>query len=127
MNFEAQFVALENDGEAHTVGFSDSEFDPQTYIILQLDLEPTEQDVSLGLDEIYITIDDQLRSTYGGVLGMVIHSRSIVIELSPEAARDLKVDGDITIDVDVAVPPMKDIKANLEALANGKFPVRSVD
>lgn len=127
MNFKAQCVTFENDGESHTVGFADNGADPQTYVILQRAVESTEEEVRFGLDQIYITIDDQLRSTYGGVLDISVSSDVVVIRVSSEAAKELKMDGDIIIDIDVAAPPMREVKESLEALAKGECPVRWID
>jgi len=127
MNFKARCVALENDGETQTVGFADSEFGPETYVILQRAIEPDEQDIRLGLDQLYMTINDQSRSTYGGILEISISPGLVVIRLSAEAVKELRADGDIIVDIEVAEPSMREIKENLEVLANGRCPVIAVD
>lgn len=48
-----------------------------------------EQDVALGMDQIYIERDDQSRGGYGTIAAFLLHRDSISVKLAPEMAQKL--------------------------------------
>ncbi len=68
------------------VGFADDEFNANEYLMLQKTLEMDEQD-SRGMNKVYIEINDQRFSHYGGILKVSLGNDSLEITLSPSVAQ----------------------------------------
>ncbi len=80
-------------------GFSDDAAAPANWLILQRTLNPDEQDVQLGQDQVHLELNSQRRSCYGGVERVEFDPDKIVFSLAPSKATRLKVDGGIMLDM----------------------------
>lgn len=83
----AIYAGIEDD--IMMVGFADREPDTEEYVILQRGTR--------GTESLYIEVQDQVRSRYGGVEHIRVSSDAVHIELSPEAMKDLRVGGHIFV------------------------------
>ena len=81
-------VAYVEDGVIF-VGFSDDEFEPSEYLLLQRTVSPGVQDKVLGHDTVHVTCCDQSRSSYGGVQHLILHKGKAEILFDMETASKL--------------------------------------
>jgi hypothetical protein len=72
-----------NDGGCATAGFKAV---GDEYVLLNRDLEPTEQDILLGLDGIHLEVSDQGASCYNGISRFTIYPEKVEIELNSKGA-----------------------------------------
>jgi hypothetical protein len=73
------YGGVDEDSDVLMVGFADDEFDTKEYILLQKTLVPGQKDKELGLDKVHIEYNDQSRSTYAGILNIVMYNDGIEI------------------------------------------------
>ena len=93
----ASHVFFHYDGYMVVLGFSDDEFEPKKFIILQKTHGYDEQDERLGMNNIHVQIEDASRSKYGGIKAVQTGERFMRIVLFDDAKSILAVDGDIKI------------------------------
>lgn len=115
--FVANFVSVEDDGSASTVGFSDDEFDPKQYVILQQASEYDEQDKKMGMDKVHIEINSQAKSQYGGILFISIDGDQLIIGLDDDAQSCLGIEGNIVITLKEG-SKISEATSNMEEMAN---------
>ena len=75
-----------NEGGCAVAGFRGA---GDNYLIVTLDLAPSEQDRSLGMDAVHIELNDQHWSCYGGIGAVSVYPRRLVIELNERGAKNL--------------------------------------
>jgi hypothetical protein len=66
-SFHAGFVSIEDSGDYLLIGLVDDEFAVGDYLMLQRAYEFDEQDLRLGMNNVYIERNDQRCSSYGGI------------------------------------------------------------
>ncbi|HEX8954919.1 MAG TPA: Imm10 family immunity protein [Burkholderiaceae bacterium] len=120
-DLEARHVHIEDDGEILTMGFSDDQFAPRKYVLLQKALKPDEQERKLGLDKIHIEVQDQGRSGYGGVSSIRYSPSRLLIELSEAARKCLDISGNIRIVLPNDTGAVGDMPVALFRASNGEF------
>ncbi|MEM7244678.1 MAG: Imm10 family immunity protein [Acidobacteriota bacterium] len=91
----------------------------EEYLLLQRSLEPSEQDVALGHDAVYIERNSQLRSAYGGIVRVVLSSRAVVLELSEETAEAIGSEGVFRVDLDLESQRLEVLRESLDRLHGG--------
>lgn len=116
-SFRAKHIFAEDNGHTVTVGFSDDEFEPSQSVILQLAHQFDDQDEQMGMDKVFIQLEDQLRSTYGGIRSITIRGNFLVFELEENAKINLQVDGRIEIALDDMQPKFSAVISQLEKIA----------
>ncbi len=89
--FTAQFAFSEDDGETMTAGLADRQFAPSRYITFQRARNPTQQDVQLGMDGVYIEVNDQIHSSYGVVERVQLSAAKLDVILDENAAKTMKL------------------------------------
>ncbi|AVP96791.1 hypothetical protein C7S18_06070 [Ahniella affigens] len=88
--FDAARVAIEQpDNQFDLVGFADSNFGPESYLILQRAFEFDEQDTSLGMNTYHVEWCDQGNSGYGGVSRAMLTPSSVEFVFDSEGAEFL--------------------------------------
>ena len=94
---KATEACAETDGTVCVIGWmADAQPDPE-YVQLQYNFDPDEQDIELGMDTIYLEVNDQYWSLYGGIDHVRIEDSRIVMTLN-QAGRDrLGIDDTIEI------------------------------
>ncbi|WML46647.1 Imm10 family immunity protein [Neobacillus sp. PS3-34] len=113
--FRANFLYPDVDRDTNIlmIGFADAEFNTKEYILLQKSLAPGEQDKELGLDEIHIEYNDQIHSTYGGILNVELNNDCIEIELDDHTARQLQTGKSICVSFDKKNETILTLEKNL--------------
>ncbi|MFD1020942.1 Imm10 family immunity protein [Thalassobacillus hwangdonensis] len=90
---------LNTDVDEHTnvliIGFADDEFNANEYVLLQKSL--VTDDKRLESNEVNITYNDEIRSTFGGILNVVLYKDCVEIELDNNASRQLQTEKTIQI------------------------------
>lgn len=89
IHFNASIVTVDETADHVMVAFADREDSPFQYLILQRALAPSDQDRRLGHDLVYLEVNDQLHSCYGGIDRLRITDREIVIDLSEDVVNSL--------------------------------------
>lgn len=99
MQFEALEIQFSADDSLAMVAFLGPE---AHYVVLTRDLQPSAQDVRLGLDGIHIEVDDQLHSTYGGVAGGSLFSACFELVLDDQGSSQV---GETSLAISFSLPP----------------------
>ena len=94
---DAGYSYSSDEDDVVTVGFADREYDTTKYLLLQRSKNPSAQDRELEHDQVHITINDQSRSTYGGIQDIEITPTVMIINLSDETAQQLRTDREIVV------------------------------
>jgi hypothetical protein len=115
--FNASHVFNEDDDYMVMLGFSDDEFEPSQFVILQKAHEYDDQDIKLGMDKVHIQVEDQLRAQYGGISAFKLEGNCLSIELENETKNSLKVDGNIEITLDLNHPNVNSTITVIEEIA----------
>ncbi|QDH69915.1 Imm10 family immunity protein [Marilutibacter alkalisoli] len=118
--FEAKSVAIEQPvGEFHLVGFADSEFNTNIYLMLQRALEFDDQDVELGMDTYHVEWCGQESSGYGGISQFVLKTNCAEITFSPNTAETL--DGLVRLFISFQLSPSEHLalRAALTSIFEG--------
>ena len=102
--FTATRAKVVNDEDALTVGIADDTTEPRKQLILQLAHEFDHQDRELGMDCVWIEIEDDTRSNYGDVRAITVKNNKLTVELGPDAAFNMKIKGKI----EIALPESQD-------------------
>lgn len=88
--FSAACVVSEHpDGVCHLVGFADSKFDTQLYLMLQRSFEDEEQDVQLGQDTYHVEWCGQAQSGYGGIHRFILKPESVEVIFAADMSKTL--------------------------------------
>lgn len=93
----AHFVFSRRDNDMVIVGFADNEFETKEYVLLQKSLTYDENDIKLGFHEVSITINDQIKSAYGGIKQIIVQPQKVRIHLKSDTAEKLRTDHTIDI------------------------------
>jgi hypothetical protein len=99
-DLSAACVSIEEDSDLWLVGFADAEFNPTRHLLLQRAKSPQAQDIALGLDGYHVELDDQGKSSYGGIKRFELFSDHAIVEFEDDA---LSVFGDELIVVEFAL------------------------
>jgi len=97
--FKAYVVTYEDDGEIVTIGFAENAKNPNNYLIIEYSYEYDDQERSLGLDKLYLELNDQSRSTYGGLQHVSLNPKKLVFSFDPDALGKLKIEGQLSIEL----------------------------
>ncbi|HEX9062597.1 MAG TPA: Imm10 family immunity protein [Clostridia bacterium] len=89
------FASIEDD--IIMVGFADDEYNTEKHLLLQKSLEFDEQDKELGQDKVHITYIDELYSSYGGIIKLMLKNATAEIHLDKETAKKLRTEEQIEI------------------------------
>lgn len=90
--FTAGFVHASEENGTRMAGAADDRFDTDRYMLFMQTLEPTAQDVRLGHDQVYVEIDRQGHSGYGGVAGVTLSNERLTLKLTRTAADSMGVE-----------------------------------
>ncbi len=115
--FFASHTFNEDDGFTAMLGFSDDQFEPSKFLIVQRAHEYDDQDIKLGMDNLHIQLEDQSRAYYGGVTSISVVANTLLLKLNHSAKSSLLVDGDIEIILDLNNPNLKETLLELELVA----------
>lgn len=118
--FEATYSCIQDDEHTLTLSVCDDKFEPKKFIILQRTHEHGDQDKELGMDGIYIQIEDQSRSAYKGIETIKLCKEILTIELFPEAKLALAIEGNIEIYFGSEINNLEALKTQLERICSAE-------
>jgi len=116
MNIKAKEITITKNDGILIICFLDEE--EQKYFMIQDALnEYDKHDIELGMDTYYIEMNDQIFSTYGGILGIKMDRQRIVFSLDTIGRERLK-DHEIVINFFLNKEKYLELKNTLNQLTN---------
>ena len=109
-----QFAVLEQDGVLTTTLGAPSTEEDDYYLMLQLGLSHTKQDVELGMDKPYLEYCGQGWSWYGEIELFELFRNRVVATMSSRAAARMKNDGVIGAEFDLDADEYRELQQSLE-------------
>jgi hypothetical protein len=109
-----QFAVLEQDGVLTTTLGAPSTDEDDHYLMLQLGLSQTKQDVEFGMDKPYLEYCGQGWSWYGEIELFELFRNRVVATMSPRAASHMKNDGVIGAEFDLGEAEFCELRRSLE-------------
>lgn len=102
MNYKlnANHIFVQEDDLMKIISFADDEFSPSKFLILQKAAASNESERAMSVDKIHIQIEDESRSSYGGISAVRLSGENLVLSLDQEARPALQIEGDVEIGVD---------------------------
>jgi len=102
MNYKlnANHIFVQEDDLMKIISFADDEFSPSKFLILQKAAASNESERAMSMDKIHIQIEDESRSSYGGISAVRLSGENLVLSLDQEARLVLQIEGDVEIGVD---------------------------
>ncbi|MCA9288429.1 MAG: hypothetical protein KDA05_07585 [Phycisphaerales bacterium] len=79
--FSATCVSAKVEAGVASIALADAADGPSSYLLLQRTLEPDERDRTLGLVGVYVELDSQQRSGYGGVESIELDGAVLCVRL----------------------------------------------
>ena len=116
-SFRANHIFADDDGQAVTIGFANDAHDPSRSVILQLAHQFDEKDKNTGMDQLFVQIEDQGRSIYGGISSIEVRDNVLVLQLEKSAMVSLQIDDRIKIGLDEDHPNVDAAILQLEKIA----------
>ena len=90
--------------------------------LFQQTVIPSEQDINLGFERPYITLNNETRSVYGGVERVTLDDRSLCLCVSVDAAEILGCERQILVSVQtIANSKLGEIASCLRAMFAAEF------
>lgn len=102
---------------ADIVSFSDHADGSGNFVIFQREWNPSESDVRLGMDKMYVQLSDEIRSGYGFVSSIKFEDRRVVISLTGRGRNILMVDGEIVVDAAKCGSELDSVIENLRVMS----------
>ncbi len=93
MAFHANYISIEDEENYCIVGFDDSKFDTEQYLLLQRSYEDDEQYIALCMNTYYVERNSQGFSNYGGIQRFVLHTDKVEIQFDQIGCQRLGVGG----------------------------------
>lgn len=112
---EAGYVYAEDDDEVLMVGFADRQVDTEHYLLLEgsKEIDPGDED---GMEGVYLEIDDQIRSIYGGIRSIELEEDVLTLHLEPHAAKQLRTGPTFVVRFEASPAERADMVKGLTAL-----------
>lgn len=100
----AQFIAgFAYAGESDGVlmaGLADDQHETVNYLLFQRAVDPGAQDVELGQDEVYVTLNGGTSSCYGGIESISLVSNGLKVRVDSSTAETLGTEQDFVVSFD---------------------------
>lgn len=116
--FRAEHIFAEDNENEIIVGFANDELEPSKYLILERAHQFDEQDEELKMDRVFIQVEDQSRSNYGGITAIAQRDNLLIFELDEKAKRNLQINGRIKITLDEEDSKLRAVLALLAVIAD---------
>ena len=116
--FRAEHIFAEDNENEIIVGFANDELEPSKYLILERAHQFDEQDEELKMDRVFIQVEDQSRSNYGGITAIAQRDNLLIFELDEKAKRNLQINGRIKITLDEEDSKLRALLALLAVIAD---------
>lgn len=121
IQFAAQHVGVSNEEWGWLVVWSvDDTLAAEQYVMLQAAQTYSEEDVRLGMNDIYIECCTQAWSWYGHILSFVLSETSIELRLDREAAERMGNDGCFVVTFSISEEERMTLRSTLRHVFNGR-------
>ena len=117
---DGKHVIVQEDDAVLTVAFADRPDQPTTYLLLQRLISPTEQDKRLGHDKVYIELNEQSHSAYGGIKQVQLRNNRLLLRLDDKTASLLDADQDLEVELRSDAKEVANLHAQLKRLFAGQ-------
>ena len=94
-DFNATYVAVEEDAAMWEVAFTDAEFNARRRLALQRDRAPSAADTELGLDGYRVELDDE--SCYGGIESCELYRDRVEVRFDDDALEGIEPDEPVIV------------------------------
>jgi len=112
----ANYAFAQDNGTVVMVGFADQDYQTRDCLLLQRTLKPSKGDFARGWDDIHIMVNEESRSTYGGVEGVELWSDYAIIKLAPATASKVQVGTPFRVNLSAQVANLGEVGSMLEVL-----------
>jgi hypothetical protein len=113
---------MEEDSDLWLVGFADSEFNAQRYLLLQRAKSlagEAAQDVALGPDAYHVEVDHQSRSCYEGIKRFELFQNHAVVEFEDDVLPVLRGEKVIVVDFELRQQQREQLRDCLAKIFRG--------
>jgi hypothetical protein len=121
-SFWAGFAYSENNGEVELAGLADDQFDTLDYILFQKDLNPSDEDVAMGHDQVHVTLGNGGGSVYGGVERIEVFEDRIAFVFDEPSSKKLDIVGEVVVYLNEGLENVHDFIQALQAMSD-KFEI----
>jgi immunity protein 10 of polymorphic toxin system len=118
ISFHTNHVSVTREDWGELVFFGDES--SEQYLMLQAADSYDDQDVSLGMDDIYIEICGQGWSWYGNIEVFKLRRDRVFVQLSPEAANEMRDDGKVEATFELDKTEYARLRKTLQKIFEGK-------
>ena len=116
VRFKAENFSLSGDEYSSMAAFGDEPRQPKNYVLLQRIVNPSQEDIELGHDQVHIEINGQERSEYGAIETCLLQDEELRIMLNEDSAKRLRVASDIRIELPSDADQMDELSTFLAQL-----------
>ena len=114
ITFHAGLVDMSPKDWGTQVGWSvDADLAAERYLVVMRASEFTEQDVRLGMDNVYIETCGQGWSWYGHIVAFELFRDRVSVQLDAEAAKHMRDDGRIEVTFELDAARLRELRAGL--------------
>jgi hypothetical protein len=124
--FHAEQVAVTRESGGYVVAWAVADPDAETYLMVQVPGSHDEQDVELGMDDVYIETCGQAWSWYGNIESFELARDRVRVQLSAAAAAQMGDDGRIEATFSVPEETYAELRAALNDVFRGRGYYREV-
>lgn len=115
---EGQHVFIQEENGVLIVSFANRADKPTEYLLLQHLLSPSEQDKRLGQDKVYVEVNDQRHSAYGGIKQIKLKDDQLLFKFDEKIAFQLGIKPDL--DLTIGMQKIRDLRTQLSRLFAGQ-------
>ena len=109
----------ENDG-IMTIAFANNTDQPTVYLLLQRTLLPSEQDKRLGQDKVYVELNEQSQSAYGGIQRVQLQGKQLLLTLDDKTAYKLGSEHRLGVKIELDAQGVENLRKQLTHLFAGE-------
>ena len=121
ISFHANYVVITREDWGDVVVLSvDEDLASEQYLVLQASDHYDEQDISLGMDDIYIETCGQGWSWYGNIELFELTTNRVSVQLSNEAAIRMDNDGKVEVTLSLDDTAYANLRKTLRKIFEGK-------
>ena len=121
IEIEAAYVQVTKEKWGNLIIWSvDDNLEAEKYLMLQAAYEYSEQDIRLGMNDIYIECCGQGWSWYGHIEAFRLSRRQVEVQLSPTAAEHMHNDGQVLAHFTVPDDEYQALRSTLRDVFNGR-------
>jgi hypothetical protein len=114
--FTATNVSVGEDEDCWFLALTDDGDIPVHYILIQRGRSFDEQDRSLGMDDLYYEINDQLNSFHGGVSHIALSRSTLILRLAEAVAQSRRLPTELSIGLALTMSEFEELRGALRRI-----------